>query len=179
MQNVEKNPWLHRSLPDIAAHYGTYASVDEEGNFVAAPEHFAFVGVSFGSMVGWQLLPYCTDLFAYWGLLSGAFQSKEEQEITEKINRWLTWSRPIQYLYAGDGVQAPGWAAYRNRIEKLSENALPLEAGSNLKFLAVERVSHNYPSWDTGLYNCLQIFFRNRYVPEGELYVPPVEKQVS
>ncbi len=88
-------------------------------------------------------------------------------------------SRPIHYLYAGDGVQALGWAAYRNRMQKLGETAYPLETDANLKFLAVERVGHNYPAWDTGMYNCLQIFFRNRYVPEGELYVPPVEKQVS
>ena len=168
-----------RVLPYLAAHYGTYASVDEEGNFVAAPEHFAFLGCSFGSMVGWHMLPYCTDLFAYWGLLSGAFQNTEEQEITEKINRWVNESRPIHYLYAGDGVQALGWAAYRNRMKKLGETAYPLETDANLKFLAVERVGHSYPAWDTGLYNCLQIFFRNRYVPEEELYVPPVEKQVS
>ncbi len=166
-----------RVLPYIAAHYGTYASVDEDGTFIPAPEHFAFVGCSFGSMIGWQMLPENTDLFAYWGLLSGAYQNDEE--LTARINRRVNANCPIEYLYAGDGKRAPGWASYKNRMQKLSAAADPLEDGANLRFLAVERVGHNYPAWDTGLYNCLQVFFHNRYVPLREIGVQPSENQIS
>ena len=159
-----------RVLPFIAANYGTYASVDEEGNFVPAPEHYAFVGSSYGAMIGWQMLPDNTDLFAYWGLLSGGYRDEDEEALTARINAGVNEDRPVLYLYAGDGKRADGWMPYRNRMARLSDAAAPLEAGVNFRFLAVDRVGHNYPAWDAGLYNCLQIFFHSRY--DAELLPP-------
>ena len=154
-----------RVLPFLAEHYATYASVDENGDFVAAPEHFAYVGASFGSMIGWQLLPYNTDLFSYWGLLSGAYT--QDEEMPGRFNDNIGDEHPILWLYAGDGAKAQGWMAYQHRVENMDENCACLEMGSNLSFVAVRDTEHDYAAWNTGLINCLQIFFHNRFVPSG------------
>ena len=153
-------------LPFLAENYSTYASVDENGFVRPAPEHFAYGGASFGAMLGWQLLPGCTDLFSYWGLLSGGFQ--HDEETIEQINAGIGETNPVRFLYAGDGKRAVGWMAYRNRIRDLVELCDCFEDGKNILFLATEKTSHNYSSWNMGLYNFLQIFFRNEYIPGFE-----------
>ena len=150
-------------LPFLAENYSTYASVDEHGILVPSPEHFAFVGASFGSMIGWQMLPDCTDLFSYWGLLSGAFQHNEQ--LLARINAGVGDANPIRMLYAGDGKLAPGWSAYRNRIALVAKECDCFEEGKNILFLLAENTAHSFSTWNMGLYNCLQVFFRNEYIP--------------
>lgn len=152
-----------RILPFLAENYGTYASVDGDGQLVAAPEHFGFVGVSYGSMVGWQILPESSDLFSYWCLLSGAFQ--DEEEMIERINTGLNGRRRIRWLYTGDGNQATGWKAYENHITALDKDCWNLELGKNFCFVAIERSEHSFSTWDVGLFNSLQVFFHNSYIP--------------
>ena len=159
-----------RVLPFLAQTYRTYASADESGALIPAPEHCGYIGFSFGSMIGWQMLPDCTDVFGYWGLISGAFQNDEE--IVERINAGVSEENPILYLYAGDGMVALGRVAYENRIEKLSRYCAGLEKGVNMSFLAIQRAEHSYSAWDAGLYNSLQVFFHSRYDPEE---LPPAE----
>ena len=154
-----------RILPFLAANYGTYASVDEDGRLIAAPEHFAFAGASYGAMVGWQILPDCTDMFSYWGLFSGAFRNDEE--MAERINGGVDAEHPINWLYAGDGDEAPGWSAYKHRVEYLDENCESLELGKNLSFVAMKDVEHGFSTWNNSLINCLRVFFRSRCVPAG------------
>lgn len=152
-----------RVLPFLASHYATYASFDENGGFVAAPEHFAYVGASFGAMIGWQMLPGCTDLFSYWGLYSGGYQNDEE--LAERIDRSVDAEHPINWIYASDGRQIESWMSYRNRIEKLAKSCRNLEEGKNISFFLVEKAGHSYVCWDIALYNCLQFFFHSRYEP--------------
>ena len=154
-----------RVLPFLAAHYATYASVDEKGALIAAPEHFAFVGASFGAMIGWQLLADNTDLFSYWGLLSGAF--KHEEEMIDLLDRGVEEDRPIHWLYAGDGREAQGWTPYLHKVEALGESCSCLEMDKNLSFVAVAKTSHNFSAWDIGLINSLQVFFRSRFEPKA------------
>ena len=153
-----------RVLPFLAANYSTYASFDGDGNFVPAPEHFGYIAASFGAMIGWQMLPAATDLFSYWSLLSGAFQNDEA--LAAYINSDVDASRPIHWLYAGDGMLAQGWQPYMHRIEFLDESCACLETDLNLCFLAVDKGGHAFPAWDIGLINSLQVFYRSRYVPE-------------
>ncbi len=153
-----------RVLPFLAANYGTYASIDEDGKLILAPEHFAFAGASFGAMIGWQMLPDCTDLFSYWGFFSGGFQNDEE--LAARINEGVSAEHPIHYLYAGDGMLLETWTSYRNRINWIGENCGCLEEGKNLRFVVVEKTEHDYASWNIALHNCLQLFFKTRYVPE-------------
>ena len=168
-----------RVLPFLAANYGTYASFGEDGSFIPAPEHFAFVGASYGAMIGWQMLPTCTDLFSYWSFLSGGFQEREEQELTERFNALVDEEHPIHWLYAGDGKMTQGWSPYRHRVERLNENCDCLEMGKNLSFLAVEKATHNSTTWDTGLYNSLQVFFHSRYDPTQEPLVSSEQDKAS
>ena len=153
-----------RVLPFLAENYATYASVDENGALIPAPEHFGYAAYSFGAMIGWQMLPDCTDLFAYWSLASGGYQNDEE--LAERLDASIGEENPILYLYTGDGTLAAGWMAYRNRVEKLSEDCRCIEDGINLSFVAVDNVEHGYQCCNTGLYNSLQIFFRSRLDPE-------------
>ncbi len=152
-----------RVLPFLAEHYATYASIGEDGKFIAAPEHFAYVGASFGAMIGWHLLPHNTDLFGYWGLLSGAFT--DDEEMAAWINAGVSEEHPILWLYAGDGEKAHGWQPYLHRVEALDELCACLETDKNLSFVAVKDTAHDFGAWNTGLINCLQIFFRNRFEP--------------
>ena len=152
-----------RVLPFVAENYATYASVDGNGDLIAAPEHFGYVAASYGSMVGWQMLPNCTDLFAFWGLLSGGYLNDEE--ITMRINAGVSAQDPIHYLYTGEGKLALGWGSYKYRMERLDEDCAYIKSGENFTFLAIDRAGHNYPSWNAGLFNCLRIFFLNRFVP--------------
>ena len=153
-------------LPFVAEHYGTYGSVDENGTFVPAPEHFALLGASFGAMIGWQMLTNCADLFSYWGLLSGGF--RDDENMIERINAGLDGTRPIRLIYAGDGKQAAGSSAYQHRVERIIEGCDGLEDGKNILFLASEQTTHSLLTWNIGLYNCLRIFFRNEYVPDAK-----------
>ena len=152
-----------RVLPFLAEHYGTYASVDERGELIAAPEHFGVAGASFGAMVCWQMLPESTDLFSYWALLAGAYN--HEEEMAERINEGVSAEHPIHWLFAGDGKLAQGWSAYRNKLRELDESCACLEMDRNLSFIAVEDTSHNFSSWDIGLINSLQVFFHSRFDP--------------
>ena len=58
------------------------------------------------------------------------------------------------------------WTSYRNRISWIGENCGCLEEGKNLRFVVVEKTEHDYSSWNIALHNCLQLFFKTRYVPE-------------
>ena len=171
---VYKTDLRERILPFLAANYGTYASVDENGKLIAAPEHFGYIGASYGAMVGWQMIPDCTDLFSYWSLFSGAFRHDEElaARIVDGVNR----NGPILWLYAGDGEMAPGWEAYRNRIVFLDESCGCLEMDKNLCFIAVENSSHGFQAWNLGLYNSLKVFFHCSAAPEGEPALPSAEE---
>ena len=170
-------------LPFLAENYATYATVDEYGILVPSPEHFALVGASYGAMIGWQILPDCADLFSYWGLLSGAF--KHNEEMIARINAGVGEETPIRMLYAGDGKLAPGYSAYRNRIKQVTKECACFEEGNNIIFLLAENTEHGFSTWNMGLYNCLQIFFRNEFVPgtepaaEDAETVPPVSPEPS
>ena len=170
-------------LPFLAENYATYATVDEYGILVPSPEHFALVGASYGAMIGWQILPDCADLFSYWGLLSGAF--KHNEEMIARINAGVGEETPIRMLYAGDGKLAPGYSAYRNRIKQVTKECACFEEGNNIIFLLAENTEHGFSTWNMGLYNCLQIFFRNEFVPSTEPAaedaetVPPVSPEPS
>jgi hypothetical protein len=152
-----------RVLPFLAREYSTFASVDGDGAFVPAPEHFAFIGVSFGSMMGWELLPSCTDLFSYWGLYSGGYQN--DAVLTERLNTELDAEHPIHYLYAGDGTLLNSWMPYCNRIEILAETCPWFELGKNIRFFPIDKTEHNYADWNISLFNTMQLFFKTRYVP--------------
>ena len=163
-----------RVLPFLAENYGTYASVDEDGTLIPSPEHFAFAGYSYGAMIGWQMLPGSTDLFAYWSLISGGFQNDEE--LADARDAGVGADEPILYLYTGDGSMAEGWEAYRHRVEKLSKVCRCVEDGINLSFILVDDVEHGYQCCNTGLYNSLQIFFHGSLDPEA---LPPAETPTS
>lgn len=166
-----------RILPFLAANYGTYAAFCEDGSVIAAPEHFAFAGASYGAMVGWQMLPDCTDLFSYWCLLSGGFQN--EEQIIARINEGVAESRKIHWLYTGDGNQAEGWKAYENHMKALNKNCWNLETGENFCFVAVEKSEHSFSTWDVGLFNSLQVFFHSRYAPVHEIPTSARENMLS
>ena len=155
-----------RVLPFLAANYGTWASVGEQGELIPAPEHFAFVGASFGAMIGWELLAGNTDLFSYWGFLSGAF--KTEEGMASQLNDRPDDAYPIHWLYAGDGADAQGWRPYMHKTEYLDKHCGALKLGENFCFVAVEQTSHNFSAWDIGLINSLQVFFRSRFDPAAE-----------
>lgn len=155
-----------RVLPYLAEHYATYASIGEDGEFIAAPEHFAYVGASFGAMIGWQLMPKSTDLFSFWGLLSGGFST--EEEMAYQINNGIWRDYPIHWLYAGDGERAQGWVPYLRKIEAVDKSCDCLAMDKNLSFLAVKDTEHEVAAWDVGLINCLQVFFHSRFDPTVE-----------
>ena len=102
-------------------------------------------------MIGWELLAGNTDLFSYWGFLSGAF--KTEEGMASQLNDRPDDAYPIHWLYAGDGADAQGWRPYMHKTEYLDKHCGALKLGENFCFVAVEQTSHNFSAWDIGLIN--------------------------
>ena len=60
-------------LPLIVKNFSTYAAEPTEAAISAAREHFAYAGLSMGSIYGYNaVLPLCLDLFGWFGQFSGA-----------------------------------------------------------------------------------------------------------
>lgn len=59
-------------LPFIVQNYSTYAADGSAEAISAARDHFAYAGLSMGSIYAYNsVMPLCLDLFAWFGCFSG------------------------------------------------------------------------------------------------------------
>lgn len=150
-------------LPYVVEHYSTYASLDESGHVIPAREHFAFAAVSFGSIMTWDLMPRCSDLFSYWGCYAGNFTDKET--MAERLDATAAAGYPENFVYTGIGLLEEGWNTLEKYTDQLEAESSSLEYGKNIVFHKIANAIHWYSCWFIHLHNSMQVFFYNTYEP--------------
>jgi S-formylglutathione hydrolase FrmB len=157
-------------MPYIAEHYNTYAADSSAASLKANRDHQGYVGLSLGSMYSFSYIwTDYLDYFSYIGSFSGSSMGEDswEQIVTNKNTKFKDLS--IKYWYVGLGTSEnsdtyPGdpFTAYRTLVKGISslQSGSDLSAGDNCEFVYCNKTGHNYATWITCLYNCMQVFFK-------------------
>lgn len=162
-------------LPYMALNYNTYAEVnaemtDEEmtAALVAARDHQAYAGLSLGSMISFtSIWAKCVDVFSYIGSYSGGVTAEELPALLSAVSDFEDCK--IGYWYACLGTSETSstyygdpFGTYRALLENFSglQPGSDIAAGDNCQYMLCNNTAHNYTTWITGLYNCMQVFFK-------------------
>lgn len=151
-------------LPWIAENYGTYAADGSPEALRAAREHFGVLGASFGAYAEY----FCAigenfDLLAWYCFCGGG-----EIEPWHLAERWTengTAELPLRMLYICEGEFDDRYGpeiSYHNLLtfgDPFKEE--------NVKFTLVQGWGHEDHSYLVGLYNSLQMFFRETEAEES------------
>ena len=152
-------------MPYIAEHYNTFALDSTEASLKANRDHQAYVGLSLGSMYSYQIiLADYVDYFSYVGSFSGSSVGEESwNAIADGLSTGKFKDTKLKYWYAGVGSLEdentyPGdpFNAFRIIVSKVDY----LKQGENCMFMLTNKTGHNYATWITCLYNCIQKFFK-------------------
>ncbi len=151
-------------LPWIAENYGTYAADGSPEALRAAREHFGVLGASFGAYAEY----FCVigenfDLLAWYCFCGGG-----EIEPGHLAERWTengTAELPLRMLYICEGEFDDRYGP------EISYHNLLTFGGAfneeNVKFTLVQGWGHEDHSYLVGLYNSLQMFFRETEAEES------------
>ena len=151
-------------LPWIAENYGTYAADGSPEALRAAREHFGVLGASFGAYAEY----FCVigenfDLLAWYCFCGGG-----EIEPWHLAERWTengTAELPLRMLYICEGEFDDRYGP------EISYHNLLTFGGAfneeNVKFTLVQGWGHEDHSYLVGLYNSLQMFFRETEAEES------------
>lgn len=166
-------------LPLIITNYSTYAESTSERAIVDARDHFAYSGLSLGSMTAFQsIFMHCLDYISYIGCYSAgpAAINKLTDANKEKLDSWtetflMSWNGPyadykINYWYNGCGTYDNLGRAQKYVYEALLEDAPnKLSAGNdkvlnNCYYNETVEAGHEYWSWICDFYNSCLVFFQ-------------------
>ncbi|MBP3262744.1 alpha/beta hydrolase [Pseudobutyrivibrio sp.] len=147
-------------IPTAESQLATYAGHDvSEENLIATRDHRAFAGLSRGSMtVARSGMTDNADLFAYFGMYSGAWQKPEafEKAMTEDFADY-----EIKFWYNGNGAGDFALENHKDFCEKvLSDIPDKFTDGQNYAFVKLRDGAHMFASWQADLYNSLLVFFK-------------------
>ena len=145
-------------LPLVVEKFSTYAAEPTCEAISAVREHFAYAGLSMGSIYGYNaVMPLCLDLFAWFGEFSGA------ECWTDLVIRALNSSNykeyPILWFYNAAGTGDNMFPNHQQQYQTLVQQCPGLTDGVNASFTKVTGVFHEYKAWGTGLYNFLLVLF--------------------
>ncbi|WP_458458949.1 alpha/beta hydrolase [Pseudobutyrivibrio sp.] len=147
-------------IPTAESQLATYAGHDvSEENLIATRDHRAFAGLSRGSMtVARSGMTDNTDLFAYFGMYSGAWQKPEAFE-KAMIEDFADYE--IKFWYNGNGAGDFALENHKDFCEKvLSDIPDKFTDGQNYAFVKLRDGAHMFASWQADLYNSLLVFFK-------------------
>ncbi|MBQ0133705.1 MAG: hypothetical protein KBS46_00970 [Clostridiales bacterium] len=145
-------------LPFILEHYATYAAEPTLEAAAAAREHFGYVGLSMGSIIGFQsALSLSLDVFSYFGLFSGF--STYPANILQNIDKDEFRDLPIHYLFNAVGQWDVAYYEHSGYYRELLSKTDRLEEGRNAALVTVKEYGHEFRTWIVGLYDALQVFF--------------------
>jgi enterochelin esterase-like enzyme len=148
-------------LPLIVKNFSTYAVEPTEEAISAAREHFAYAGLSMGSMYAYtSVIPDCLDLFAWFGCFSGS--DGDMPSLAEQLNRPPLSEYPIRYFYNSIGTSDSFYSLHWNQYHDLVWRCDGLSEGENAAFTEYEALGHTYTAWSIGLYNFLPLLFAER-----------------
>ncbi len=145
-------------LPYLAANYATYARSDSPEDIAAARKHFAYAGLSMGSIYTWTcVIPKCLDLFGWYGCFSGS--NARMDRILPVLTDPENAKYPIYYFYNSVGARDDMYDTHYAQYHELVNAVDGLTDGENAAFTAVKLCGHDYRAWGTGLYNFLRVVF--------------------
>ena len=145
-------------LPLIVKNFSTYAAEPTEAAISAAREHFAYAGLSMGSIYGYNaVLPLCLDLFGWFGQFSGA--ECYTDLVISALNSENNAPYPIYWFYNAAGTADNMYRNHKDQYWKLVNNCPALTNGENATFTDIKGAMHEYKAWGEGLYNFLLVVF--------------------
>lgn len=145
-------------LPLIAETYSTYAADGSREALSEAREHFAFAGLSMGSIYGYNaVLPQCIDIIAWYGLFAGS--ECHTGKVAEALNAPENADHPVSFLYNAAGENDSMALPHQGQYNEILAMTPGLAEGENAAFTWIEGAYHEYRAWATGLYNFLRIAF--------------------
>lgn len=153
-------------MPYIAEHYNTYAAGSSAEALKAARDHQGYVGLSMGSAISYSAIwGSCLEYISYIGSFSGG--GNADQLVTSKNSTYKDCT--INYYYATVGTlegkgDYPGdpFGTYRTLKAGIKElqSGSDIKNGDNCEYMLCNKTGHNYATWITALYNCMQVFFQ-------------------
>lgn len=145
-------------LPFIVQNYATYAADGSAEAISAARDHFAYAGLSMGSIYAYNsVMPLCLDLFAWFGCFSGSdcYVDLTVDALRSEANA----PYPIRYFYNSIGTRDSMAALHRENFIAITDRVDGLTDTENAWFTLVADAGHEYGAWIVGLYNFLQVVF--------------------
>ena len=145
-------------LPFILENYGTYAAEPTLESAAQSRDHFAFVGLSMGSMIGFQsALSLCLDVFSYFGLYSGF--GTYPANIIQNIEKDEFKDLPIHYIFNAVGQWDVALWEHSYYFRDFLTKTDRLAEGKNTSLLTVLDYAHEFRTWIVALYDTLPMFF--------------------
>lgn len=157
-------------LPLLLKTYSTWAEEPTLPAMAAAREHFAYAGLSMGSIYAFtSFIPECQDLFSWYGCFSGS--DGYMYKLARAIDGATSVGMPIYYLYNSIGTKDTMLYGHRAQYRELLEKTESLVEGENMAFTEIKNARHTYEAWSTGLYNFLPVVFSlpAEALPGGEV----------
>lgn len=145
-------------LPCIAETFSTYATDASDAALTAARDHFAYAGLSMGSIYAYNsILPLCLDRFGWFGCFSGSdcYVDLAADALSSEANA----AYPIRYFYNSIGTGDSMAALHRENFIALTDRVDGLTDTENAWFTQITGIGHEYDAWIVGLYNFLQVVF--------------------
>ena len=126
-------------------------------DLIAAREHFAFAGMSWGAMIGYVfVLPYDLEYISWFGLLSASTMNLRRtiSTLNEKTDQY-----PVSYVYSSVGSLDDIRKQAEDMHLSLERYCSGITEGENTSLVIVDPARHTFNAWGTCLYNCLLCFF--------------------
>ena len=147
-------------LPTLVNTYSTYAASSAQEDIAAARNHFAYAGLSMGSIyVYTSIMRECLDLFAWYGCFSGSEAREYMNALITALNAEENAHYPILYFYNSAGGSDSMFAEHKDDYKKLVAAVGALSDGKNAAFTEIRATAHSYKAWSAGLYNFLRVVF--------------------
>lgn len=145
-------------LPCVVQNFSTYAADGTAAAISSARDHFAYAGLSMGSVYAYNtILPLCLDLFGWFGCFSG---SDCYVDLTVDALRSEAYAAyPIRYFYNSSGSKDSMMPLHRENFIAVTDRVEALTDGENAWFTRIPDIGHEYSAWIVGLYNFLQVAF--------------------
>ena len=145
-------------LPLLLETYSTWAPEPTLEGMAAAREHFAYAGLSMGSIYAFtSFMPQCLDVFSWFGCFSGSDGAM--YQLARVLDGEASRGRPVYYLYNSIGTKDTMYYTHRGQYRDLLEMASSLTEGENMAMTEIRDARHTYEAWSTGLYNFLPVVF--------------------
>ena len=145
-------------LPVLLEKYPTYARDPSLEGMAAERRHFAYAGLSIGSIYAYTtIIPECLDIFGWFGCFSGS--DGNMSQLAAVLNAEENADKPIYYFYNSIGSMDNMFYWQHGQYNELLQRTDGLTDGVNACFNEIKGAKHLYTAWATGLYNFLPVLF--------------------